>query len=297
MKYKLILGTLLLGATLLQAQNVKVLKKSELKLSGAYPVMNDKGDALLISSPGYKGLSYYDLNTDTYFIVTEDSGAGYNPLLEGNQIVFQSNKFENGRKYSAVKLYDLKSKTTSDVVPFSRSQKQLSSVGTSVQILSDAKPLKSVRNLNTTQKTVTTRNGKIMLIDGMIEKELNPIKDARNGYLWASLSDKSDRILFTAAGLNTYIMDLNGKIIADLGKLEAPKWYNDNWVVGMLTKDDGHTITASEILFVSADGKETIKLSDAKEIALYPSVASQSGRIAYATADGKVFVIDLDVNR
>lgn len=297
MKYKLLVGTLLLGATLLQAQSVKVINKSELKLSGAYPVLSQQGDALLISSSNYKGLNYYDLKSNTHFIVTEDQGAGYNPVINNGQVLFQSNQFENGRKFNAIKAFDIQNRVTSEILPYSRESRQLSSFDGKVQLTSDSKPMKAIRNFTVSQRSVITKDGKIILINGNEQKELNPVKEARNGYLWVSLSPKGDKILFTAAGLNTYIMDLNGKIVSDLGRVEAPEWYNENWIVGMLTKDDGHTITASDIRMVSSDGKEVIRISDTTEIAMYPSAARQAGKVAYATADGKVFVLDLTINR
>lgn len=297
MKYKLLVGTLLLGATLLQAQSVKVTNKSELKLSGAYPVLSQQGDALLISSSNYKGLNYYDLKSNTHFIVTEDQGAGYNPVINNGQVLFQSNQFENGRKFNAIKAFDIQNRVTSEILPYSRESRQLSSSDGKVQLTSDSKPMKAIRNFTVSQRSVITKDGKIILINGNEQKDLNPVKEARNGYLWVSLSPKGDKILFTAAGLNTYIMDLNGKILSDLGRVEAPEWYNENWIVGMLTKDDGHTITASDIRMVSSDGKEVIRISDTTEIAMYPSAAGQAGKVAYATADGKVFVLDLTINR
>lgn len=297
MKYKLLVGTLLLGATLLQAQSVKVINKSELKLSGAYPVLSQQGDALLISSSNYKGLNYYDLKSNTHFIVTEDQGAGYNPVINNGQVLFQSNQFENGRKFNAIKAFDIQNRVTSEILPYSRESRQLSSSDGKVQLTSDSKPMKAIRNFTVSQRSVITKDGKIILINGNEQKDLNPVKEARNGYLWVSLSPKGDKILFTAAGLNTYIMDLNGKILSDLGRVEAPEWYNENWIVGMLTKDDGHTITASDIRMVSSDGKEVIRISDTTEIAMYPSAAGQAGKVAYATADGKVFVLDLTINR
>lgn len=297
MKYKLLVGTLLLGATLLQAQSVKVTNKSELKLSGAYPVLSQQGDALLISSSNYKGLNYYDLKSNSHFIVTEDQGAGYNPVINNGQVLFQSNQFGNGRKFNAIKAFDIQNRVTSEILPYSRESRQLSSFDGKVQLTSDSKPMKAIRNFTVSQRSVITKDGKIILINGNEQKELNPVKEARNGYLWVSLSPKGDKILFTAAGLNTYIMDLNGKIVSDLGRVEAPEWYNENWIVGMLTKDDGHTITASDIRMVSSDGKEVIRISDTTEIAMYPSAAGQAGKVAYATADGKVFVLDLTINR
>ncbi|MGL4332173.1 MAG: hypothetical protein ACRCSR_05175 [Bacteroidales bacterium] len=291
------LNAVLLGATLLQAQSVKVTNKSELKLSGAYPVLSQQGDALLISSSNYKGLNYYDLKSNSHFIVTEDQGAGYNPIINNGQVLFQSNQFENGRKFNAIKAFDIQNRVTSEILPYSRESRQLSSFDGKVQLTSDSKPMKAIRNFTVSQRSVITKDGKIILINGNEQKELNPVKEARNGYLWVSLSPKGDKILFTAAGLNTYIMDLNGKIVSDLGRVEAPEWYNENWIVGMLTKDDGHTITASDIRMVSSDGKEVIRISDTTEIAMYPSAAGQAGKVAYATADGKVFVLDLTINR
>ena len=78
-------------------------------------------------------------------------------------------------------------------------------------------------------------------------------------------------ILFTATGKGTYICDLKGKILAEFGLLNAPVWYNDNFIAGMYDKDDGHKVISSEIVLISVDGKNKYPISTKGEIAMYPS--------------------------
>ena len=100
-------------------------------------------------------------------------------------------------------------------------------------------------------------------------------------------------ILFTAAGTGTFVSDLNGKIIAKLGYLNAPVWYNDNLVVGMQDKDNGEYVTESKILMKSIDGKVEKVLSAPNQIAMYPTTAASAKKVAYNTVKGEIYVVEL----
>lgn len=127
-------------------------------------------------------------------------------------------------------------------------------------------------------------------------QRLNPVKGA-NGYVWASLSPNGKMILFTAAGDGTFVCDLNGKIMAKLGYMNAPVWYNDNFVVGMQDKDNGEYVTESKILMKSLDGKSEKVLSTSDQIAMYPTAAATANKVAFNTAKGEIYVIELKIGK
>lgn len=86
---------------------------------------------------------------------------------------------------------------------------------------------------------------------------------------------------------------MNGKILSEIGYLNAPVWYDDHKIVGMADKDNGDYITESSVVMVSADGKQRQVLSLFTEIAMYPTTNWKSGKIAYNTLEGEIIVLEL----
>ncbi|MBL7067648.1 MAG: PD40 domain-containing protein, partial [Candidatus Marinimicrobia bacterium] len=103
--------------------------------------------------------------------------------------------------------------------------------------------------------------------------------------------------LFTLAGAGTFITDLEGKIQAQLGIANAPKWSPDGkWIVYMVDEDDGHVITASDIWAVSADGKTRIQLTKTSEIhEMYPAWSPLMDKIVFDTNSGKIIIMNISV--
>ncbi len=110
-----------------------------------------------------------------------------------------------------------------------------------------------------------------------------------------SLSPDASKILFTALGKGTFVCDLEGKIISEIGYLNAPIWYNDNFVVGMVDKDDGLRVVSSKITMRSLDGSVVKELSKANEIAMYPTASQQAGKIVYNTDIGELLVTEIEI--
>ena len=94
------------------------------------------------------------------------------------------------------------------------------------------------------------------------------------------------------SGGGTYICDLSGKILVDLGNIHAPKWSPDGkWIVYMDDKDDGYNFTSSEIHVISSDGKWDIPLTSTEnEIELYPAWGPQN-EIVYSTESGRIYLL------
>jgi hypothetical protein len=134
-----------------------------------------------------------------------------------------------------------------------------------------------------------------MLYKNQTRFEMNPLNEPDIRYIWVSLSPNNKMILFTAAGKGTYVSDLNGKIIAKLGYLNAPVWYDDNFVVGMEDTDDGHVVTASKIMIKAINGKIKTQLSLPQHIAMHPTASAQSGKVVFHTLDGTLQIVELTI--
>lgn len=113
-------------------------------------------------------------------------------------------------------------------------------------------------------------------------------------YIWSSLSPNQKYILFNTLH-GTAICDLTGKELVNLGNINAPVWYGNDYVVGMNDQHDGYFITSSEITMASLDGVERVALTKAEDMGYYPNVDAASGRIVYSNEKGEVRMLQLNL--
>lgn len=140
---------------------------------------------------------------------------------------------------------------------------------------------------------VTNEDLKLVLYNQGIRTELWPHGQACN-YIWSSLSPDGKHIVFNTK-FGTGVCDLQGNVIADLGNLDAPVWYGNDYVVGMYDTHDGHNYTGSAIALCAVDGTLRQTLTEASAFGMYPSVSAKTGKIAYNTLDGEVRLLQTNL--
>lgn len=140
---------------------------------------------------------------------------------------------------------------------------------------------------------VTNEDLKLVFYNNGTRTELYPHGNACN-YIWVSLSPDHTKILFNTK-FGTAICDLQGKELINLGQLDAPVWYGNDYVVGMYDTHDGHNYTGSAIAICSVDGVLNQTLTDASGFGMYPSVSAATGKIAYNTLSGEVRLLQTNL--
>ena len=133
---------------------------------------------------------------------------------------------------------------------------------------------------------------KLYITQGGETRQLAP-NGADERYIWASLSPDGNRVLYYVSGQGTFVCDIDGSNVIPMGNLTAPKWWNDNTIVGMDEVDDEYSITASAIVARTLDGQQQTLTGD-DVIATYPLPSSQSGKIAFSTPDGQIYLINVE---
>lgn len=300
---KIIFLILMVMSISINAQTISIVNRHEILSanngSKFFPILNAMGNKLLYTSDGYNGLSMYDFNTKTITPISNEPGAGYEPIFEANdsKVFYRNTSFQSGRKFDAMESYDFAKKQKVKMLSPQRDLKQARNFHNGFIVSADRKLLKATfgRTSSPTPVYITTQDLKIILYKDQIRYELNPINEPDVRYIWVSLSPNNKMILFTAVGKGTFVSDLKGKIIAKLGKLSAPIWYNDNYVVGMQDKDDGHVVTESKIVMMTLNGKTKTQLSLHQQIAMYPTASSKSGKIAFHTLDGTLQIVEIAI--
>lgn len=296
---------LLLLAIVVNAQNVTIKSIEQVTNleQGAYfhPVAGPTGQ-LLFTGVGYVGLYLMDVagNLKT---LSEAPGAGYEPTFsgDGNFVYFRPYNYNGSKKLSSLVKKSISGNDEQVLIKDERdftSAKRLLNGSIAVSRNSDfyiTDASQQVEKNESLSNAVFLEKGQIALYKNGEKEILTPMGEGY--YLWVSISPDGSKLLFTKTGEGTFISDIYGTILTELGYANAPQWSPDaNWVVYMRDLDDGHQITESDILITSSDGKTTIPItetSDTNEV--YP-VWGVENEIVFGSENGIIYkaIIEID---
>lgn len=284
----------------LVAQNVSIIENiavtNENDGKFFYPTISPDGNKLLFSSESKKGIWIKNLQNGEIIKITEASGAGYDAGFSdnGNEVIFRDDKFISGRRVTSLYAFDLlkneKTMIENEVrdLKISRTNQWKCYIYLKENLINTI-PNKSVLNKDHKNNvSVFIENSKITLYDNGVKKILLPLGEGN--YIWPSISPDNSKLLFTLAGKGTFISDLEGNIISELGRANYPSWSPDgNWIVFMDDYDDGKVLISSNIGIIKSDGSaKKILTNDNKNIHIYPKWSNEINEIYYNTQSGQI---------
>jgi len=295
----------MLISSALLAQNISVVKTEMLTHNEDggffYPAASKSGSKILLTSDNYQGLWLLDANTKNIIQLNNYTGAGYNASFTASEeeVIFRKDDYSQKKKYSSLIIQSLNNMNEIVIEANTRNLSEAvvlkngNAAYTKEEKLQVA-DINSGKSLSasTSEPVVYIENGAIALFNSGVKKILKPLGEVN--YLWQSISPDGTKLLFTAAGKGTYITDLNGNIIANLGYANAPQWSpNGKYVVYMNDKDDGHKLLLSDIYVISVDGKNRTRVTSTENgIEIYPAWLS-SNKVLYGTTEGVIYSIEL----
>lgn len=251
------------------AQDLKAghIKKVKTEVSGFYPSFGTDNKEIVLSGQQNQGLSLLDTRTGRIRLITDE------PVITGRVSISADNKI----------LFSVRGETKEIPVV-----KAYNPENGTIENVPDA-----------LQSTVEVRGkGKKLVYagPGNILKEFAPLGEVF--YLWPSVSPDGTRILFTAAGKGCYVCDLEGKIVAEPGKLNSPTWINDEWVLGMRDVDDGHRIQSSDILAIHVATGKTVNITgNSAVIALYPKASQDGKAVVFQNPEGEIYITRIRIKK
>lgn len=251
-----------------QKVHVKDMQKISLSEAAYFPSFGKSDDELLLTSENYKGLKIYSLSTGKLTPVTNATGAGSDPQFTcSGDLLVPVFEYKKGRKHVNYKVFspDGTEKPTLKSAP-AQSFPRVSVKGKEINVLFEE------------GKTVT----------------YSPVGDYF--YVWASFSPDKQKILFTAAGKGTFVMNTEGEILQELGYLNAPQWIDNQWVTGMADKDDGIMVTESNVIVSHVSSGEKFNLTkNVDVVAMYPEPSPGAGKIAFHNPEGQIYVLNIEL--
>jgi hypothetical protein len=267
-------------------------------------ILSEKLGSLIATGRNDNGLMLYDISNLQLTQLNDLKGAGTKFLLdqEEKNVVFISYSLVENRKYQSLFIQNIKDKKIRAITENRRNLKLLSVNSTKVIYLDDdnvmSYEISSIKEPEKYQEknavAYSDHELNLTLYYNGEKKILNP--SGPGNYIWVSISPDKKNILYNKAGSGTFICDLNGKNIMDLGRINSAKWVGEGkWVVGMDDLDDGHKYIKSDILLFDTDKKTKINLTkNTGLIAMYPAVSESLDELIFNDENGKIYISNLN---
>ena len=268
------LVSVMASAQVLEVASVEKLnipQNADSKIVGIAP----DGTYVLISSQTNKGLQRFDLVSENVTKLTDAEGAGF-----GVEISADSKNVTYREVTYAADHSRMATLVSQDMATAQKTT-----------LVKSTRDMQRARSRQAVSTVVFIQNGELMITVGTMSKVLSPNGQGRS-YLWPSLSPDGTKVLYHLAGNGTWVCNVDGTNAKRIGSFRAPKWYNDNVVVGMNDLDNGHVVTSSEIVVYTLDGKNQVLTNNAI-MAMYPYVSADGKKIVCSTPNGEAYLINL----
>ncbi|MFH1851946.1 MAG: hypothetical protein ABIA75_06340 [Candidatus Neomarinimicrobiota bacterium] len=276
---------------------------SETREQYYHPQFSPDDSRLLLTKSNFQGLFEYHLETGDLKTVTDETGAGYQPAysVDGQTIYYRTSVMNDRQNYFSLVRYN---SATGEKIIVEAGKRDLSppqNLASGSVVYTTDNEIREIEIAVRQKKAVCStpyaqihESKSIRITAGEEAKVIQP--KGNRMYLWPSVSPDSNRLLFTVAGMGTFISDLDGNILVELGQANVPSWSPDGkWIVFMRDIDDGHLITASDIYIANADGSSVMNITSTPNIIeLYPNWSHEGSKIVCSTDDGAIYLINLE---
>lgn len=259
--------------------------------------ISPQGDYLLLSTDTKQGLVKWDFATGKATTLTKAEGCGSEVRIsdDGKQVVYGEVTYKDKRRQQAVKAVDATSGKTQTLVKPTRHLQGFDLQGGTAVTFKEGKAQRHTLNrvaASSTRPVLSHYHLQLFITRDGVTSLLAP-NGADERYIWSSLSPDGNRVLYYVSGKGAFVCDVDGSHVIAMGDITAPKWWDDNTIIGMKEEYNEYTVTASSIVVRTLDGQEQTITGD-DVIATYPQPCKQAGRIVFSTPDGNIHLITLN---
>ena len=291
-----IIGLLVMGSAVTALAQLRVTSVEVLPLDGtrqwSAPRFSPDGTRLYVTSPDYRGIWEYEFARNTVRQLTDEPGAGYGFALsaDGTLLAYRRTIGDDVRTRRQELVLRRLDEPAGEVVAADR-KLPLPAFSENRIVYREmpaaerpATPSPDVTLLGIDDTRIA------LLVDGS-RRLVDPLGTGR--YIWPALSPDRTRIAAVQMERGALVCDLEGTLLALLGRCNAPSWtWDGRWIVGMDDRDDGHQITGSDLIVVAPDGTRAGRLTATDDVAeMFPACSPVDNRIAYATLEGQIHVL------
>ncbi len=257
------------------------------------------GSYFLITTQYTEGLQKVDIATGKTTVLTTAPEAGFEAKIsdDGKQVLYRE-RVVGDDMFSRRKLMhvNVSTREVSTVVPLTRELGGYIIKGNTVLAVNKLQMRKQAVNGAAVAKeeapVLSIVEFQLMITQNGVTKTLSP-NGTDESYIWASVSPDATKVCYFLMSGGCWVANIDGSNPRMVNwNLHEAKWYNNNVLIGMEDKDDGHAYTASVIVLQALDGTRQV-LTDGSEIAMYPYASADGKRIAYSTEEGNAYVMNV----
>ena len=296
---------LILALTTILLAKDMVIKDTQVLLSTVntpfyFPAYTIDGESILLTQNAYTGLWILNRSSEELRQITSVQGAGYQPRsLSDGTVIYRQDEYQKGRKFTS--LYKADASGNHLIAEGARFVSPANMVDHRMLYLIDETP--TILNAITGQRErnladyTTVLNDKLSLKLFKAGEQTILAPQGQGNYIWSELSPSGDMVVYTMTGQGTFVCDLEGKVIADLGDAHAAQWSPDGkYIAYMQDLDDGSQYTESEIWIVSYDGHHAWKITDTPDIIeMYPQWAPDGQHVIYHSLQGEIMETSFEI--
>lgn len=167
-----------------------------------------------------------------------------------------------------------------------------SSKGNSLHWIGEDKSFNSHKISEEADEIYFHRDNKLVVNKNGAESIHSPVEGE---ILFTGYSPDFSKAAVSYTGKGIFVFNFSTGEVFDFGMGEYPSWINNEKLVVMDLKDDGHQITSSDILLYNYDGTLISNLTqNFDKPALYPS-ANKEGKIIFNTLDGEIYKMIVEI--
>lgn len=275
------------------------------------PTISPNGEFVAFTKAGYQGIWLYKFSDNSIKQITDEVAAGYAMQWSPDSkfILSRPAYYDGPIRYNAVKIYNAETSEATQLSDYRTKMPSLprwSNFNEEVFIISNNQIESFNTGLTATNEqklqagkvvVYITNDDKIGVTDLTTNttRIIEPISGKKCMNL--SLSPDNQRVVFEIYGGNLYSMKIDGSELVDLGKGYRAKWMADSQhIIYMITEDDGHQFTSSDIYKIKYDGSEKVNLTNTEiRIELSPSASLIGNKIVFEAFDeGAIYFMNLE---
>lgn len=309
-----IIFLIIFALTSIASAGWKAAKKPVKLIGGAdkyfmQPRWSPDGAWIAFTESNYKGLWVMQADGTGARQITDEvaAGFGFEWAANANAVISRVAKYEKRFRYNAVKLFDLEKnenrlltdyRTMMPGLPHwaDADQKVYMYNRNKLEIFGSGLNPAALMKTAASRQTQFLKEDKIAI--GDIATGAYKVFEPLKGQRCLNLTPSPDRkkVAFEIVGGNMHVMNADGTGLIDLGKGYRPQWAPDSeYLVFMITQDDGHKLLASDLYVIRYDGQEKTQLTaTGDKIEMNPSWSADGKKIVFDVMnEGVIYVLEI----
>ena len=273
------------------------------------PVWSPDGRHIAFTSAEYRGIWTVPADGGTPRQITDEAAAGFGLSWssDGSAIATRTARFDDRFRHNAIKVFEVETGAERTLVDYRRGQMSVPQwtdldqriavqIQRNVEILETGlEPARRQKQLRD-EAVVVPRDNRIEKID-IAANETVVVEDfGDRNILNVVPSPDGSVIAVQVMGEGIYVIDADGSNLCEIGRAEHPVWSPEGrYLIAMITEDDGHHITGSELYAIDITTAQRYHLTGHTDlIALHPTVSPDGRKVAFGDPNtGRIYTMTI----